>query len=197
MRRKNHEAVKLEEHDFAIDMRYIRRRETHYIVNKLGIPAWIAFAVWSIGKGIKTQLRESLSSDSKYVTLTIRQWRGPQTKSKDREFIVRFSDHDWIDKGIFRKPDFEVGLRAQTLAETISAIEKIADEFKQKIELGPQNEDGHHCELEMKRMFENGKTKFFVFCRICNRRSQMTNLESSAHVSWKNGARIPLEVSGL
>jgi hypothetical protein len=198
---KNHEARKLQfDHDFVVDLRYIRRRETACLVNGLARPAWISFALWALKRGLKTQLRESMSSDSKYVTVTIREWRrrieptGPQRKSKDRTYIIRFSDHPWIDRGVFKKPDYEVGLKGSTLAEIIGALDKIADDFKLKIELGPQNKDGHHCELEMSRAMDNGKMKYFVFCRVCNKRSHITNLESGAHTSWKNGARFPLDV---
>jgi hypothetical protein len=148
--------------------------------------------LWALKRGLKTQLRESMSSDSKYVTVTIREWRKPEMKNKDRSYIVRFSDHQWIDRGVFKKPDYEVGLKGSTLAEVTAAIDKIAEDFKLKIELGPQNKDGHHCELEMSRAMENGKMKYFVFCRVCGKRSQITNLEAGAHTSWKNGARFPL-----
>lgn len=192
MLRKNHHYKKLEfDHNFVVDLRYIRKRETHYLVNKMAVPAWVTFAIWATTRGIRTQLHESLSSESKYVTLIVRDF----SKGKDFEFIVRFSDHEWIDRGIFRRPNYEVGIKASTLADVIAEIEKIVGALKLRIEIGKPNKDGHHCDLEMCRTMENGKTKFFVYCKICNRRSQITNLESGAHTSWKNGARIELDKS--
>jgi len=196
MYRKNHAAAKLADHDFVIDLSYIRRRETHCIVNKISVPAWVTFALWSLAKGLKTKLRESLSSESKYVTVIIREWLGPQKKSKDREFIVRFSDHAWIDRGIFRKPDFEVGIRALSLLEVTDQVEKISESFKAKIEIGNPNVDGHRCELQ-KRQFvnENKKLRFYVFCPVCNMRSEYCVQEHIAERSYREGQRFPFEVN--
>jgi hypothetical protein len=185
---KNHSTKKLHlDHNCVVDMIYIRKREREYLVNRQAIPAWVTFSLWALAKGIRIQLTESLSTESKYVTARIRDFK----KNKERVYVLRFSDHA-SPRDDF---DFQIGVNFSPLQNVIDWFDGILEECRMNIETDEMLDyqklkNMHEHPLRIDEIEESGKTKWMIVCETCQLRSDITNKKKGAFRSWAGGKRI-------